>query len=85
MYLKKARLQWHDALLMPCAFASRNFQLFSNFIVQTDHKPLLFLAKGKTTNSRLMRWALALQQFTFSVQAIAGNDNYHADVLSRLV
>ena len=105
-------LQWHDSLLMPCAFASRKLLdrernypiiereclaivfavtkferllLFSRFVVQTDHKPLLFLAKGKTSNSRLMRWALALQQFSFSVQAIAGNDNYHADVLSRLV
>ena len=107
-----ALLQWHDSLLMPCAFASRKLLdrernypiiereclaivfavtkferllLFSRFVVQTDHKPLLFLAKGKTSNSRLMRWALALQQFSFSVQAIAGNDNYHADVLSRLV
>ena len=69
-------------------FAVKKFERFlllNKFVIHTDHKPLLFLSRGKTTNSRLMRWALVLQQFAFTIQAIAGSQNYHADVLSRLV
>ena len=54
------------------------------FVIQTDHKPLLFLKTRQAKNARLMRWALALQEYTFSIQAIPGKENCHADVLSRL-
>ncbi|GFN77397.1 transposon ty3-g Gag-Pol polyprotein [Plakobranchus ocellatus] len=50
---------------------------FNHFILQTDHKPLSYPA-------RLMRWALALQEFLFQVAHIPGSENLHADVLSRL-
>jgi hypothetical protein len=38
----------------------------------------------KTSNSRLMRWAMQLQPYNFSVEAIPGKDNVGADFLSRL-
>ncbi|GFO41884.1 reverse transcriptase [Plakobranchus ocellatus] len=55
-----------------------------SFILESDHKPLLFLKSGKAKNSRLLRWSLALQEFSFTIRAIPGSSNYHADVLSRL-
>ncbi|GFN81881.1 reverse transcriptase [Plakobranchus ocellatus] len=55
-----------------------------SFILESDHKPLLFLKSGKARNSRLLRWSLALQEFSFTIRAIPGCSNYHADVLSRL-
>ena len=55
----------------------------TKFIIETDHKPLLYLQKSKTENGRLMRWALQLQQYTYSVRVIAGKDNVGADYLSR--
>ncbi|GFR96677.1 retrovirus-related Pol polyprotein from transposon 17.6 [Elysia marginata] len=55
-----------------------------HFVLQTDHRPLLFLKKGRAKNSRLMRWALALQEFSFTLSAIPGMVNCHADALSRL-
>ena len=55
------------------------------FVLQTDHKPLSFVNCGKAKNSRLMRWALALQEYQFAVEAIPGKENHHADLLSRLV
>ena len=61
------------------------YLLLTEFVIETDHKPLTFMSQGKAKNSRLMRWALALQQYKFSIKPIAGKDNYHADVLSRLV
>ncbi|KAK7101623.1 hypothetical protein V1264_019974 [Littorina saxatilis] len=54
------------------------------FVVETDHRPLTYLQRSKTTNSRLMRWALALQEYQFSVMPICGTDNLEADILSRL-
>ena len=60
------------------------YLLLKPFTLQTDHKPLTFLKKNKTTNNRLMRWALALQRYTFTVEAIPGSENLISDILSRL-
>ena len=35
--------------------------------VQTDHRALLYLNKFKETKSRLVRWALALQPYLFTI------------------
>ncbi|GFO11461.1 retrovirus-related pol polyprotein from transposon 17.6 [Plakobranchus ocellatus] len=61
------------------------FLAFRHFELQCDHRPISFLKKGKVRNSRLMRWALALQEFSFSITYIPGGKNVHADALSRLV
>ena len=53
------------------------------FTLQTDHKPLQYLTQSSYKNSRLMRWALAIQEFKFKIEAIKGSQNCHADVLSR--
>ncbi|XP_076041374.1 uncharacterized protein LOC143025500 isoform X2 [Oratosquilla oratoria] len=53
------------------------------FVLEVDHKPLLYLATFKGKNDRLLRWALALQAYKFRVVHIAGKDNLGADLLSR--
>lgn len=53
------------------------------FILETDHHPLMYLNKTKLVNSRLMRWALLLQPYRFRIIAIRGKDNVGADYLSR--
>ncbi|KAK7109283.1 hypothetical protein V1264_013350 [Littorina saxatilis] len=52
------------------------------FTLETDHQPLKCLQK-QPTNPRLMRWALQLQPYNFSVRVIPGKDNHGADYLSR--
>lgn len=54
-----------------------------HFVVETDHQPLLYLNKAKVSNARLMRWALLLQPYRFTVHAIKGSENVGADYLSR--
>ncbi|XP_070571314.1 uncharacterized protein [Ptychodera flava] len=54
------------------------------FVVQTDHQPLQWLERMKNTSSRLMRWSLLLQPYTFSIQHRSGNCNQNADALSRM-
>ena len=56
-----------------------------NFILETDHLPLASLRTSRNANARLMRWALYLQQFAFTVRYIKGQANVGADFLSRLV
>ena len=42
-----------------------------SFTLQTDHHPLTYLNSAKSTNPRLMRWALKLQPFRFRIEAIS--------------
>ena len=35
------------------------------FVLEIDHRPLVYLNTAKVANARLMRWALALQPFKF--------------------
>ena len=53
------------------------------FCLEVDHEPLTFIDWAKLTNSRIMRWALFLQNFRFRLFAIKGSDNVAADYLSR--
>lgn len=56
----------------------------TEFILETDHQPLMYLNKGKIANARLMRWALLLQPYRFRIVPIKGKDNVVADYLSRI-
>ena len=53
------------------------------FVVETDHQPLIYIDRAKVVNSRIMRWALLLQNYRFHICAIRGKDNVVADYLSR--
>ena len=55
-----------------------------NFNLETDHHSLKYLHDAKMKNARLMRWALALQEYKFEIVPIQGKSNIEADALSRL-
>ena len=55
------------------------------FISQTDHQSLACINKTKYQNDRIMRSALALQRYNYTVQDIPGKDNIAADYLSRVM
>ena len=59
------------------------YLLGQSFILRTDHKALLHLNQMRNTNSRLTRWCLALQPFSFEVEHKAGLSHLDADGLSR--
>ena len=60
------------------------YLLMRPFYIQTDHKPLSFLNKNKSRSARLTRWALSIQQYSFTVQHIRGVNNVVSDALSRI-
>jgi len=63
----------------------QNFLFGKPFALETDHQPLQYLGKAQFQNGRLMRGALALQPYRFTIRAIKGKDNVGADFLSRHV
>lgn len=52
--------------------------------VFTDHNPLVFLAKLRKKNAKLLRWSLLLQEYDLRINHIRGKDNVVADALSRV-
>ena len=65
----------------------RRFMLYlygQEFVLQTDHEPLLYINKAKLLNGRIMRWAMFLQNYRIKIESIKGRDNIGADYLSRV-
>ena len=52
-------------------------------MIVTDHKGLTFLNSTIYHNSRLIRWSLLLQQFSFEISYCKGSENVVADFFSR--
>ena len=54
------------------------------FVLLVDNKPLSFLKSSNMKNARVARWALFLQDWSFTVKSIYGSENHVADFLSRV-
>lgn len=54
----------------------RRYLLGKKFILRTDHKELSYLRDAKNPTSRLLRWALKLQEYQFKIEYIRGEDNF---------
>ena len=73
-----------ECLAVVWAIAKFHVYLYGKqFMLETDHHPLAYLATAKVSNSRVMRWALSLQPYRYVVRAIKGVDNAGPDYLSR--
>ena len=55
----------------------------THFTLETDHKPLTYLCTSEFKNSRLMRWSMSLQEYSFTIKSLPGTSNTFADFLSR--
>lgn len=60
----------------------RSYLLGNKFLIRTDHKAITYLLKTKELKSRVMRWALLLQEFDFEIEYLRGPENF-SDILSR--
>ncbi|KAF9762442.1 Transposon Tf2-11 polyprotein [Nosema granulosis] len=60
----------------------RHYLLGAQFILRTDHKALAYLWETKNPCSRILRWSLKLQEYSFNVEYIRGCTNV-ADACSR--
>jgi len=55
----------------------------ASFAIHTDNRAITYLNTMKNTNSKLMRWAMKIQEWSPSITHIKGKDNVVADFLSR--
>ena len=62
----------------------RHYLLGQHFQLLTDHSPLQWLSAQKM-EGLLCRWALAMQEYDFTIKYRKGNQNSNADALSRCV
>jgi len=54
------------------------------FTIVTDHLALKFPFKKMILNSRMNKWILYLQQFSYQIEYSPGRAQKHVDALSRL-
>ena len=70
------------AIIYACS-VYKPYLLGRRFMIITDHKPLQYIRKTMMQNSRIHRWFLVLEEFSFDVSYQSGKKNVLADFLSR--
>jgi len=89
---KLSKAQTHWATVEKEAYAAlsalkkyRQWVFGAKVVVFSDHNPLTFLTESAPKSSKLMRWALALQEYDVEFRYRAGSKHVVPDVLTRLV
>lgn len=62
----------------------RPYLCSNKFLIETDHKPLVWLFSLKDPNSRVTKWRLRLEEFDYEIKYKKGKENTVADALSRI-
>lgn len=69
------------AIVFACK-SFRHFLIGRHFVVECDHRNLMFIARSQTP--KVVRWRLLLREFDYEIRHIPGKDNTIADALSRV-
>jgi hypothetical protein len=85
--LARERLRWSvpekEAYAIFYAFQKLEYLIRDiYFVLRTDHKNLTYI--NQEGSPKVRRWKLAIQEYNFDIDHIAGEDNVVADALSRL-
>ena len=76
-----------DKELAALRWAVKSFKSFLygvEFIIRTDHQPLVYLHSMRVVDNRLARTLSDLSEFNFSIEYVPGPTNTAADTLSRI-
>ena len=71
--------------ILAIVYALKQFRYYiygTHFEIHTDHQALSFLLRCRITNARLMRWILAIEEYSFTIKYCRGIDNKTEDTLS---
>ena len=82
--VKWATIEKEAYAVIYCLKKLRAYLLGSQFVVYTDHKPLLSLFTKEMVNTRIQRWAVLLAEFGAVIKYREGKNNVRADMLSRI-
>jgi len=64
--------------------ALKSLQRVKQWVFGRNHNPLTYLTASSPKSAKLLRWALALQEFEVTFRYRAGKDNVVPDLLSRM-
>lgn len=67
-------------------FAIKKFSVYllgQLFILEVNHRPLVYLNKMKNLKRRLSQWVLSLQLYNYTVEYLPGSENVGADYWSH--
>jgi hypothetical protein len=67
-----------------CVDSFRHYVYGFEFVIYTDHRPLVYLFNLKKPSSKLFRWKLMLSEYSFKIIYKPGAQNVVADALSRV-
>src|SRR6218665_1587195 len=82
---RKYSVEERECLAIVWGIQKLNRYLYGKmFTVETDHCGLEYLKTGKIRNARVMRWNLAMLNYSFHIKYIRGFDNAMAYYLSRV-
>lgn len=73
--------------LLAIVWSTEHFRPYlfgQDFIIYCDHRPLTYLYNCKNPASRLIRWRLRLEEFSYKIVYKPGSVNSNADALSRI-
>ena len=81
---KWATVEKESFAVIYCLKKLRPYLLGSEFVVYTDHKPLLSLFTKEMANTKIQRWAVLMSEYGAKVKYRPGPNNVRADMLSRI-
>lgn len=86
--LNKAELNYPiiQKELLAIVWSIKHFRPYlygKQFIIKTDHKPLIYLFGMKDPSTRLLKFRLQLEEYDFKIEYVKGSENV-ADALSRV-
>ena len=86
--LTKTEMKYHvnELEVLATIWAIKKYKMYLQdkpFTLRTDSKALSWLNKNRDSKSKLMRWSLLLQEYSFTVEHCPGKDNELPDFLSR--
>jgi len=58
--------------------------MVKKFIIESDHRPLVWLMSLKEPSSKLLRWRIKLDEYNFEIKYKARKLNSNAEALSRI-
>ena len=82
----ETRYPTHEQELLAIVHACKEWRHYlygKKFTVQTDHKSITHFKTQQHMSPRQIRWSEYLQQFDYTIEYKAGNENVVADALSR--
>lgn len=83
---RETRYHSNEKEVLACIFALTRWRIYllgCHFTIHTDNRVLTYIKSCRLLSPRISRWALALQEYDFSVEFLPGKNNIIADALSR--